>query len=311
MNCESAQKELSLFLYGELSNEREALLEEHLDGCADCRRELDVVKAMHAALDQAELEPAPELLLECRRDLRAASLAMGRVPLRPVGFWQKLTFLFPSLAGAGRGWPQVLVKPVGALALVAIGFFGARLAQSPGGISPLDEAGVVGTRVRYVEPDPSGRVKIVVEETHRRTVTGSRGEDRIRNLLLAAAQDPTDPGLRVESVDLLKNECDTADVRSALLHVLEHDPNPGVRLKAMEGLKPFGGDPRVRRVIAHVLLRDENPGLRAQAIDVLVQNKQRDVVGALQELMLREENDYIRSRTQRLLHEMNASVETF
>jgi hypothetical protein len=35
------------------------------------------------------------------------------------------------------------------------------------------------------------------------------------------------------------------------------------------------------------------------------------VVGVLQESMRREDNDYIRLRTQRVLREMNASVDTF
>ena len=61
----------------------------------------------------------------------------------------------------------------------------------------------------------------------------------------------------------------------------------------------------------HVLLNDNNPGIRTQAIDLLVQHKQRDVVGALQQLMQREDNDYIRQRTQRLLRDLNASVDSF
>jgi hypothetical protein len=35
------------------------------------------------------------------------------------------------------------------------------------------------------------------------------------------------------------------------------------------------------------------------------------MVGALQELMMKEDNDYIRMRCQKALHEMNASVETY
>jgi anti-sigma factor RsiW len=312
MNCEMVRKEMSLFLYGELAGGQETQIEDHLDACESCREEFERVKRLHGLLDLAELEPPPELLLECRRNFQASRRFLGAAAMRPQTFWAKLTYLFPSLASPPPMGASLLPKIAGAFALLAIGFFGGRLAQGPV-LAPdnLDPANVVATRVRYVEPDPSGRIDIVVEETRRRTISGTRGDETIRNLLLAAAQDPLDAGLRVESVELLKNECDTADVRAALLHVLETDPNPGVRIKALEGLKPFGKDERVRGVIARVLLRDDNPGIRSQAIDVLVQSRERDVVGALQELMLREDNDYIRSRTQRLLREMNASVETF
>jgi hypothetical protein len=67
----------------------------------------------------------------------------------------------------------------------------------------------------------------------------------------------------------------------------------------------------VRRVLAEVLLKDDNPGLRTQAIELLTQSHDREMVGVLQELMGREDNDYIRLRTQRALREMKASVETF
>lgn len=313
MNCEMVRKEMSLFLYGELAGSQEAQIEDHLGACEPCRQEFERVKRLHGLLDLAELEPPAELLLECRRDFQASRRFLGAGAMRPQGFWAKLTYLFPSLTDALRMGGDLLPKMAGAFALLAIGFLGGRLAQGPVATQQddRDPANVVATRVRYVQPDPSGRIDVVVEETRRRTISGTRGDETIRNLLLAAAQDPFDAGLRVESVELLKNECDTADVRAALLHVLETDPNPGVRIKALEGLKPFGKDERVRGVIARVLLRDDNPGIRSQAIDVLVQSRERDVVGALQELMLREDNDYIRSRTQRLLREMNASVETF
>ena len=67
----------------------------------------------------------------------------------------------------------------------------------------------------------------------------------------------------------------------------------------------------MRRVLSHVLLNDDNAGIRTQAVDLLIQNRGQEMVGVLQELMRREDNDYIRLRTQRVLREMNASVDTF
>jgi hypothetical protein len=64
-------------------------------------------------------------------------------------------------------------------------------------------------------------------------------------------------------------------------------------------------------VLAQVLLTDENPGIRTQAIDLLTQRREPAMVGVLQELMAREDNNYVRLKCQRALSEMNASVETF
>jgi hypothetical protein len=210
-------------------------------------------------------------------------------------------------------WIQSALRPAGAVALVAVGFFGARLApvagighQSAGLFDPNS------ARVRYVEPGPSGQVQLVVDETRQRVISGRLEDAQIRALLLTAAKDPSDPGLRVESVEILKNRSESDEVRSALLTALLHDTNSGVRLKALEGLKPFASQPDVRKALSQVLLADDNPGLRTQAIDLLTQNSnQEHVVGVLQELMHKENNEYIRQRCEKALRGMKASVETY
>jgi len=171
------------------------------------------------------------------------------------------------------------------------------------------------SRVRYVAPDANGRIQIVLDETRQRTITGALDDQNIRALLLAAAKDPEDPGLRAETVDILNAHAQAADVRGALLYALRHAENAGVRLKAMQGLKPFARQPEVRTALAQVLLGDENPGLRTQAIDLLTADNgealDRQVIGTLQELMRTESNTYVRQRSQRVLETSNASPEIY
>jgi hypothetical protein len=167
------------------------------------------------------------------------------------------------------------------------------------------------SHVRYVEPLAPGRVQIVVDETHQRVLSGSLQDESIQRLLLAAAKDPSDPGLRVESVDLLKGDSQSAEIRQALVYALEHDPNAGVRLKALDGLKQFATEPDTRQVLTQVLLRDNNPGVRTQVIDLLTPQHNDSMVGVLQELMEKEDNSYIRMQCKKMLQDMNASVETY
>jgi hypothetical protein len=213
----------------------------------------------------------------------------------------------------GYGWgAPALLRPAGALALIAIGFIAARLIQAPPAVvAPANGTEPIMTRVRNVEPDASGGVRVMVEETRQRVMSGRPEEDAIRRLLLAAVRDPADPGLRVETMDILKRRPESADVRRALLYAVQHDPNAGVRLKALEGLKPFAAEVETRKALSQVLLADDNPGVRTQAIDLLIQTKEQDVVGVLQELLRREDNGYVRMRSQKALREMGASVETF
>ena len=305
MKCDEATKIFPLFLYGELSFEEEEQLEIHIDECGGCRDALAKQKAMFAALDRAEALPSQALLDSCRAEL---SRRLADVQPERVSVWDRLRQGFSIHFHFAPG----IAQPLGALAMLAIGFFGARVAPSLPG--PWHSAGLVDpstSRVRYVEPVGTGRVQIVVDETRQRTLSGNLEDQSIQRLLLAAAKDPSDPGLRVESVDLLKSKPQSAEVRSALLYAVQHDPNAGVRLKALDGLKDFADDPETRKTLTQVLLTDNNPGVRTQVIDLLIQRHATSMVGVLQELMSREDNGYIRMRCQKALHDMNASVETY
>ena len=299
MNCDAVINQLPLMLYGELSFEEEELVQQHLDICAACQRELAKTRTLHENFDSAEIETPHELLTGCRRNLRIAA--------------NELAEAGPSSRASVWNW---FGKPVSALTLIAIGFFGARLLPSGGGAlrigqMGLGDGGPVASRVRFVEPRESGRVQIVLEETRQRILSGDVEDDGIRTLLLRAARESADPGVRVETMDLLKAQPQSEDVRNALLQALRHDANAGVRLKALEALRSSAADPETRRALADVLLKDNNPGVRTQAVDLLTLKPRPELVGVLQEIMTREDNNYVRMKCQRALSEMNASVETF
>ncbi len=300
MNCESVKKNAALFLYGELSIEEEQSFQDHLEACADCRREFDGEKRLQAALNQRNVDVDPALLARCRRDL---ALRLEGAGMRRAGMREWLARLSDLRLAA-------LARPAAAVALVALGFFGARLTASK---PRADVAGAEPSvmRVRYLEPGPSGRVQLVVDETRQRTISGTVDDDQIRRLLLAAARESSDAGLRAESMDVLKAERTAGELRPLLLYALQHDSNPGVRLKALDALKQYGGEPDVRETLTRVLLADDNPGVRAQAIDLLVEHKGDMTAGVLQEVVQKENNSYVRLRCQRALEEMNASVGTF
>ena len=315
MTCDEARKNLALFLYGELSFDEEELVEIHIDECAACRADLAREKALFAALDSVEIAPSPNALENARAELhrrlafQAPSMTSSTARTLNSGFWDKVREGFTIHFHFAPGLAQV----VGAAAMLALGFFTARVAPNSltgkwGQASVLDPG---TSRVRYVEPMSPGRVQIVLDETRQRVLSGSVDDAAIQRLLLAAAKDPSDAGLRVESVDLLKNNSQSAEIRKALVYSLQHDPNAGVRLKALDGLKQFAEDPDTRQALTQVLLKDDNPGVRTEVIDLLVQRHTDAMVGVLQELMEKEDNSYIRMRCQKVLQEMNASAEMY
>lgn len=319
MTCRDVIRDLPLLIYGEASFEVEEALQAHLDGCEACRTERRRLQQLLATVDENEAEVPGSLLANCRRSLRvnvaalAEDSAAGRTGLRG---WLDRAF--------GVSWRE-WVKPAGALALLVLGFAGGRLVPGrvaadraepqPIAVTPasFDAMGVnpAAARVRFIEPAQDGRVQIVLEETRERVLQGRAGDENIRRLLLAAARESADPGLRVDSVDLLGTGPETDEVRRALLYALQHDTNPGVRLKALDGLRASATDPETRKALARVLLTDDNPGVRTQAIDLLVQKREPEVVGVLQEALRKDDNTYVRLKCQKALHEMKASAESF
>ena len=102
------------------------------------------------------------------------------------------------------------------------------------------------------------------------------------------------------------------EVRDALLNAVAHDANPGVRLKALEGLEAAGGRRRSPQdALAGVLLADDNAAVRMQVVDLLVAHRDDSVVGMMQGLVQRENNNSVRLKLEKALKDMNASIGTF
>ncbi|MGD0498457.1 MAG: HEAT repeat domain-containing protein [Bryobacteraceae bacterium] len=309
MSCDLVAKLIPLYYYGELPPEEAERLEEHLRACAGCARELERQRGLAAALDLRQREVPPGLLEECRADLMASvrNVAHGVARQPAKGRWTR----FLEAVSAARGGFGRLRQPVGALALVAVGFFAARYtAKGPGApLAPASPAETYAT-VRSVQPDNAGGVRIAYDQTQRREIAGPVDNQGILNLLLAASRGDN-PAVRMESVDLLKGRAESSGVLDALLNAFTHDPNAAVRLKALEGLGPLSGDPRVRQTMAGALESDDNPVVRMQVVDTLVAHPDNSMVGMFQGLVQRDTDGSVRQKYEKALKDRNASIGTF
>jgi hypothetical protein len=313
-NCPEVKDLFALYLYGELSFDEEERVESHLDACAGCRKALERQREVQVALDNIAIEPSPSLLRSCREELHMR-LVEEQAEVAKQGWWDRFTDMLTGRS-AHTGW----LRPAGALTLVALGFAGARMVP-PGMFSGgVSEMGMEpSSRVRSVAPASNGKVQIVLDETTQKTVSGALDDQKIRVMLIPCTTDPSDPGLRAACVDVLNSEAQFSEVRDALVLALK-DKNAGVRLKALKGLTPFAQQPDVRSALTQVLLTDVNPEMRSQSIDLLTKSLNADdpamsfdrqVIGAMQELMQRESNAYVRQRCKTALESVKASTETY
>lgn len=310
MKCEWVQENILLYIYNELADDARYELEQHLGRCPGCAAELKSARAFHATLSKLPVEePTANLLAASRMRLQE------RLETAPQGgIWQRLTF------DPGNWLRQIRFSPALAAVIFMIGFGGGigamyKLKSTPTDISSIQnvqtpsqipqEASITGIRSVVQEPG-SDKVNIKYDTVQTREATGSMNDQRIQQLLLFAARNNYNSGVRMDSVDLLTQKPDDNRVREALIYALRYDSNPGVRLKAIEGLGSYvKDDVRVRDAVLNALMTDTNPGVRTQALLLLGPVKaDSSVRAALQHLAETDQNQYIRSQARTVLAQL-------
>jgi HEAT repeats/Putative zinc-finger len=299
MNCDWVQENIPLYLYNELADDARHELEGHVERCAECSSELKTMRVFHGEMSELpQLEVTPNLLASSRMRL-AESL---------------------ETAQQHRGWrwvmdPMALIRqmrfsPALAAVIFMVGFGGGigtmyRMSGAMhGGASSRQEASIAGIRNIVQEPG-SNQVRIDYERALPETVQGSVNDPQIQALLVMASRSTANSGLRMDSVDLLRQKPDDPAIRESLVYSLRSDSNPGVRLKAEEALAPMVvQDIRVRNAMLESLLNDNNPGVRAGALKALgTVTNDTSVHQALTQLAKEDPNEYIRQESSHLLAE--------
>jgi hypothetical protein len=306
MKCEWVRENITLHVYGELADDARHELEQHVERCTDCAAELKAEQAFHTLLSQERAEePTPNLLAASRMRLQEAleTAEQGR-------FWHRLAFDPAS-------WlRQVRFSPALASAILILGFAGGvgtayKVIGRPGAgvtnvAAPVPaEASITG--IRSITQDPAtNTVNIQYDTVTTQQTQGSMNDQRIQQLLLFAARNNYNSGVRMDSVDLLTQRPNVSQVREALVYALRYDTNPGVRLKALDGLGGFvKDDTRVRDVVLEALVNDSNPGVRTEALRLIEPVKaDGSVRGVLMTLAAKDQSQYIKSQARTMLAQL-------
>ncbi len=306
MKCEWVKQNVLLYVYNELPDDARYELEQHLARCEDCTAELKTTRKFHAMLSELPVdEPSPNLVAASRMRLQEGleTAEQGR-------FWHRLIF-------DPAAWlRQVRFAPALAAAIFMVGFAGgiattykvvsgsgASVASGP--VSAPAESSITG--IQSISQDPgSNHISIKYNTVSTQEAQGSLNDQRIQQLLLFAARNNYNSGVRMDSVDLLTQEPNNLHVREALMYALRYDSNPGVRLKALDGLGTFvKSDPRVRDAMLEALIRDSNSGVRTDALRLLDPVRADSSVRVvLQELAQSDQNPYIRSQARMMLAQL-------
>jgi hypothetical protein len=300
MNCAWVQENIALYLYDELADDARHEFEGHVERCAQCAAELKSMRVFHgemSALRQPEV--TPNLLASARIQLFEA---LGTVQQRrgwrwvmdPVALLRQARFS-PALAAVI--FMVGFAGGLGAMYRMSATLHGGALSANQ-----QQEASIAGIQNIVHEPG-TDRVRIDYQRALPETVQGSLNDPQIQALLVMASRSTANSGLRMDSVDLLRQQPDDPAVRESLVYSLRSDSNPGVRLKAEEALAPMvKQDIRVRNAMLESLLNDNNPGVRTGALKALeaVRND-TSVRQGLTQLAKEDPNEFIRQESSRIL----------
>jgi anti-sigma factor RsiW len=307
VKCEWVKDNILLHVYNELADDARYELEQHLARCANCAAELKAARSFHSTLSQLPVEdPSPNFLASSRMRLQEALETTEQ-----GGFWQRLVF-------DPAAWlRQISLSPALAAAIFIVGFavgIGAtykyvsgnqQVARGLETAAQPAQASISG--IRSISQDPgSSTVNIKYDTVSTQEAQGSLNDQKIQQLLLFAARNNYNSGVRMDSVDLLTQTPNDTQVREVLIYSLRYDSNPGVRIKALEALSPYvKDDVRVRDAMLEALINDSNPGVRTQCMHSLERVRADSSVRAVfQKLADSDQNQYIRSQARTVLAQL-------
>jgi hypothetical protein len=309
MKCEWVRENIVLQVYGELADDARYELEQHVERCADCAAELKAEQEFHALLAQDRAsEPTPNLVAASRMRLQEALETA-----KQGSFWSRLAF------DPANWLLQMKFSPALAAAILIVGFLGgvgtmreisrptttAALPNTPTPTPVPTEASITGISSIVQEPG-TNQISIKYNTVSTQEAQGSLNDQKIQQLLLYAARNNYNTGVRFDSVDLLAQKSGDTQVREALIYALQNDTNPGVRLKSIGALGNYvKDDTNVRDAVLRALVNDTNSGVRIEALRLIEPVKaDGSVRGVLMALAAKDQSTYIKSQARTMLAQL-------
>jgi hypothetical protein len=183
-----------------------------------------------------------------------------------------------------------------------LGVVGLKWEPAQGTSDATDAAGAPGA-LEASQP----RVELQLFSQRPMRIEGAADDTEVQRVLtyMVANSQRFDPGVLLDSLDLLRPSVGDPNVRRALCAAAREDENPGVRLKALESLRGYGQDSLVRQTLLASLRKDANCGVRVEALNSLVaslgaeedsstETLDTQIVSALRKSRDSDPNQYVR-----------------
>ncbi|MBZ5699142.1 MAG: HEAT repeat domain-containing protein [Acidobacteriia bacterium] len=337
IRCEQIEQLAVLYACDELDPGACAALEAHGKQCPACAAVLSREARMHrviASFDQPAdtLDRSGLLLSQCRSEL-AEALDDKQARADQPGW--RAAFLPAAWWAALRG--ALVYHPALSMAvLVVAGFLAGVAGQRSHVTSPVSPRPVVtvsaapklteqqlqsaaSANVAWVTPSGSQAPTVQVQLMSQTpmSIVGSPDDTDVQRALtfVLANGQRFDPGVRLDSLEVLRTRSSDPDVRRAICTAARTDHNPGVRMKALETLQGLGQDALVQQTLIEALANDSNSGVRVEAINLLVNALRADsqpgsadpqILSVLRDRLRNDPNNYIRLQSAAALRQLGS-----
>jgi hypothetical protein len=332
IECVEMERLSVFYACDELSADERAAVELHAANCARCAEALEREKAMEVLLAHPaeRQEPSEILLAQCRSELAESLDDVTERQARAswLDAFRPARWLVQSFVGHPAWSAALLVLFGAALGTILPPYLRSmsagndakpQLTVSRGRLSDQDLQKMSVAGINWTTDNGSGTPGVELHMTSEKpyVLSGTADDSDVKRVLTFVVVNGQrfDPGVRLDSLDVLRTRTNDADVRKALCTAASKDANPGVRLKALEALGGVVQDELVRQTLVNALMHDDNPGVRVEAINLLQRGAQllseqpaapgdEELLRVLRECMERDPNNYVRMQSAAAIREL-------
>lgn len=244
MDCEEVRERLPDFLAGEIDRTARAAVEAHLAGCAECSGAVEMWAKLEALPDE-QPSPASRARFDAMLAAYREAAEHAERSRRPFSFGGWLESWWPYRPAFQFG--------IAVACLIAGASAGHLLTSRGGGSQEL------------------ARLREEVQDT--------------RQLVAVSLLQQQSASERLRGVDFSNRVAQPdQEVLSALLSAVRYDNSVDVRLAAVDALRRYASEPQVRQGLLKALGGSQSPLVQISLIDLMVETRDRQAVGLLQQL---------------------------